>query len=469
MKSPAKLFHKSLYVICVVEICDFLLMNFIFWILFCLNLHFIKNLSVLGHACSYWIIGNITYFVSVNWVSVIEHNRTVRPEAIASQITRVFILQFILFLAVLSLLKVSAPSRLMLVAFYVPTFLFVCLGRTLLYKIFGSIRYSGSDNYTTVLVGDEQNMRDLVELMNNKWNGYTLKGVFTLEANHHYGDDVRRIGSVDDVIPYLESHHVDELFCGLPSLYKDKIMPIIDYCENNLVRFYSVPNLQNYLRRQVEMKRVGNSIVLAIRKEPLGRLRNRLLKRAFDLLISTIFLCTLYPLIYIIIGALIKLTSSGPVYFKQARTGLDGRSFICLKFRSMCVNKQSDHRQATKDDPRITAIGRLIRHTNIDELPQFINVWKGDMSLVGPRPHMLEHTEKYSQLINHFMLRHLIKPGITGWAQVHGCRGETKEVTDMAKRVRLDIWYCENWNLWLDIIIVFKTVWNMIRGEKGAY
>jgi exopolysaccharide biosynthesis polyprenyl glycosylphosphotransferase len=357
----------------------------------------------------------------------------------------------------------------MLVAFYVPTFLFVCLGRTFLYKIFGSIRYSGSDNYTTVLVGDEQNMRDLVELMNNKWNGYRLEGVFTLETSHHYGDDVKRIGSIDDVIPYLESHHVDELFCGLPSLYKDKIVPIIDYCENNLVRFYSVPNLQNYLRRQIEMKRVGNSIVLAIRKEPLGRLRNRLLKRTFDLLISTLFLCTLYPIIYIVIGSIIKFTSYGPVYFKQARTGLDGRSFICLKFRSMCVNKQSDHLQATQNDPRITTIGHFIRHTNIDELPQFINVWKGDMSLVGPRPHMLEHTEKYSQLINHFMLRHLIKPGITGWAQVQGCRGETKEVTDMAKRVRLDIWYCENWNFWLDILIVFKTVWNMICGEKKAY
>lgn len=469
MKPISNILHKSIYMILLVEICDFFVLNFIFWILFCVNFHFIKEISVLNHACSYWIIGNVAYFFSINWISVIEHNRTVRPEAIASHITRVFVLQFILFLAALSLFRISAPSLLIMLAFYIPAFFFVSSERTLLYKIFGTIRYSGCDNYTTVLVGDGENMRDLVELMNNKWNGYKLEGVFTLEKDHHYDENVKYIGTVEEVIPYLKSNHVDELYCGLPSVYKEKIIPIIDYCENNLVRFYSVPNLQNYLRRQVEMKRVGTSIVLAIRKEPLARLRNRLLKRFFDFMLSSVFLCIFYPIIYIIIGTIIKLSSSGPIYFKQARTGLDGRNFLCLKFRSMRVNDESDQLQATKDDPRITKIGKFIRHTNIDELPQFINVWKGDMSLVGPRPHMLEHTEKYSQLINHFMIRHLIKPGITGWAQVNGCRGETKDISDMESRVRLDIWYMENWSFWLDIVIALKTVWNMIRGEKKAY
>lgn len=197
---------------------------------------------------------------------------------------------------------------------------------------------------------------------------------------------------------------------------------------------------------------------------------NRFIKRTFDIFCSSLFLFTIFPFIYLFVAIVIKITSPGPVFFKQKRNGINGKEFYCYKFRSMKVNAQADTLQATEHDPRKTKFGDFMRKTNIDELPQFINVLKGDMSLVGPRPHMVKHTEEYSALIGKYMVRHLIKPGITGWAQVTGCRGETKELYQMEERVKRDIWYVENWSFWLDLRIMYLTVKNMVlRNEKMAY
>ena len=209
--------------------------------------------------------------------------------------------------------------------------------------------------------------------------------------------------------------------------------------------------------------------IFSIRCEPLESLENRIIKRAFDVVCSGLFLCTVFPFVYLFFGIAIKLSSPGPVLFKQKRSGEDGREFWCYKFRSMKVNTLCDTLQATENDPRKTRIGEIMRKTSIDELPQFINVLKGDMSIVGPRPHMLKHTEEYSSLINKFMVRHFVKPGITGWAQVTGYRGETKELWQMEGRVQRDIWYIEHWTFLLDLYIMYKTVYNALRGEKEAY
>lgn len=159
----------------------------------------------------------------------------------------------------------------------------------------------------------------------------------------------------------------------------------------------------------------------------------------------------------------------GPVFFKQKRTGLNGKTFTCFKFRSMRVNDDADQLQATKNDPRTTKWGEIMRHTNIDELPQFINVLLGSMSVVGPRPHMLKHTEQYSSIIDKYMIRHFVKPGITGWSQVNGFRGETKELGQMEGRISGDIWYIEHWTFGLDLYIIYKTIANAIHGEENAY
>ena len=466
MKNP---FRKVLIVIGMIEICDLIILNIMYVLFYCANLHLFEGKSIIIHTQSYWPIGNITYLISINLICIVLHDRLIRPETIVSKAGRALLLQSILFLAGLSLFWISAPSILMLLSFYIPTFIVISMARLLLHKCFGFIRYTGRDNRNVILVGDGQNMQNIATTMTDRWNGYRLLGTFTDKDTNYYPKPIKRLDDISGVIPYISSHRVDELYCGLPSIRRDEIVPIINYCENNLIRFFSVPNLQNYLKREVSLKRLGSTTVLAISKEPLGIFYNRWLKRSFDLAASTLFLCTLYPIIYIIVGSIIKFTSPGPVYFKQLRTGLDGRNFLCLKFRSMKVNNNSDKVQASKDDPRKTKFGCFLRHTNLDELPQLINVWKGDMSFVGPRPHMLEHTEYYSQLINRYMVRHLVKPGITGWSQVSGFRGETKELSDMEGRVKHDIWYLENWTFWLDIHIIIKTFVNIIHGDEEAY
>jgi Undecaprenyl-phosphate glucose phosphotransferase len=466
MKNP---FNKAILYIGIIEVCDIVVLNIMYCLFYCFDLHFKFSPSILSYPLSYLLISNITYLISINWVCIILHNRLIRPETIISKAERTILLQVILFLAALSLFRVSAPSIFTLAAFYIPAFFVISMERLLLNKFFGFIRYTGRDNRNVVLIGDGQNMLGLANLMEDRWNGYHLLGFFTENEKNNYSHRVRRIDNIEGIVPYITTHNVDEVYCGLPSVYRNEIIPIITCCENNLIRFFSVPNMQNYLKREVSMKRMGSLIVLAIRKEPLSRFSNRLMKRSFDLVTSTLFLCTFYPIIYVIVGSIIKLTSPGPVYFSQQRTGLDGKVFTCLKFRSMIVNKESDKLQATENDPRKTKFGNFLRRTNIDELPQLINVWKGEMSLIGPRPHMLEHTEYYSQLINKYMVRHLVKPGITGWAQVTGFRGETKELSDMEGRVKQDIWYIENWTPWLDFHILIKTFINMSHGETKAF
>ena len=185
-------------------------------------------------------------------------------------------------------------------------------------------------------------------------------------------------------------------------------------------------------------------------------------------MLSSLFLIPtmiLFPFIWLII----KIQSPGPIFFKQARTGIDGKTFYVMKFRSMHVNKDADKLQATKDDPRKYPFGNFMRKSNIDELPQFINILKGDMSFVGPRPHMLAHTEQYSALIDQYMVRHFVKPGLTGWAQVTGFRGETKELWQMEGRVKRDIWYMEHWSIWLDIRIIWMTAKTVFIHDKNAY
>ena len=302
-------------------------------------------------------------------------------------------------------------------------------------------------------------------------SGYRVLGYFEDAPSERYPQEVTYLGQPKSVVDYLmcNAGKVEQLYCSLPSVRSAEIVPIINYCENHLVRFLSVPNVRNYLKRRMHFEMVGNVPVLTIRREPLELLENRILKRAFDMVCSLLFLCTLFPFIYVIVGIAIKLSSPGPVFFKQKRSGEDGREFWCYKFRSMRLNAQCDTLQATERDPRKTRIGDFIRKTNIDELPQLINVLKGDMSLVGPRPHMLKHTEEYSHLINKYMVRHFVKPGITGWAQVTGYRGETKELWQMEGRVQRDIWYIEHWTFILDLYIIYKTVYNVIHGDKEAY
>ena len=234
-------------------------------------------------------------------------------------------------------------------------------------------------------MGDGSNMVELYEEMTaDPTSGFRVVGYFAEHPSDNYPKECRYLGTPQEVIPYLKKSKAEQLYCGLASSHSKEIMPIISYCENNLIHFYSVPNVRNYLKRRMHLELIGSVPVLDIRQEPLAQPENRLAKRLFDIVFSLLFLCTIFPIIFIIIGLAIKITSPGPIFFKQKRSGEENKEFWCYKFRSMRVNKDSDKVQATLNDPRKTRLGNFMRKTSIDELPQFINVLLGDMSVVGP-------------------------------------------------------------------------------------
>lgn len=316
-------------------------------------------------------------------------------------------------------------------------------------------------------------MQMAVDIMTNPFNGYNIIGFFDDNndklINQNTEQQINKLGKNKDIIKYIEGHHVDEIYIGLTPSEISWFKELIELCDKKMIRIYYVPDIIYKEFKNSRMKEFGDIYILQQYNEPLYDLRNRIMKRIFDICFSLTFLCTLFPIILLIVAIISKITMPGPLFFKQKRTGYDGKDFYCYKFRSMKINKEADTLQAVKDDPRVTKWGHFIRHTNIDELPQFINVLKGDMSLVGPRPHMLAHTDYYSCLISDYMIRHYVKPGITGWAQTHGERGETKTVDDMKRRVKRDIWYIEHWSFWLDIQIICKTVIDMACGDKKAF
>lgn len=403
---------------------------------------------------------------------VILHRSVVRPEQIMIRVLRNMVPFVLLSICLLLLFHFEFSYSRLFGLFYI-VLIVVIVSYRLAFRYFLELyRKQGGNVRKVILIGSHENMQELYHAMtDDPTSGYRVLGYFEDFPSDRYPSDVLYLGHPQEVNNFLEQNvgRVDQLYCSLPSARSAEIVPIINYCENHLVRFFSVPNVRNYLKRRMHFEMLGNVPVLSIRREPLELLENRVIKRTFDIVCSTLFLCTVFPFIYIAVGIAIKMSSPGPVFFKQKRSGEDGKEFWCYKFRSMRVNTQCDTLQATEHDPRKTRIGEIIRKTSIDELPQFINVLKGDMSIVGPRPHMLKHTVEYSQLINKFMVRHFVKPGITGWAQVTGYRGETKELWQMEGRVMRDIWYIEHWTFLLDLYIMYKTVYNAIHGEKKAY
>lgn len=448
---------------------DYFILNIIFIFIYFIFNEFQYNTNI-GHTFQkYLVLLNLGYIPCISIFKVVLHKRIITPEIIIRRVffsTTTFIF---LFVSCLSLIQTEI-SKPLIFTLYITLLVCISFWRLSMRRLVKHFRQNGRNARNAIIIGSTNNVVELYhEISDDTSFGYRVMGVFDDEPLRNFPENVKYLGKVSEIIPFLEGHHVNEVFCCLPSSREAEIVPIINFCENNMVHFYSVPNVRNYLKRKMKLELFGDIPVLYVRDEPLLKPENKLLKRSFDLLVSSIFLCTIYPIMYIIVGSIIKITSPGPIYFKQERSGEEGRIFKCIKFRSMKVNTECDKLQATANDPRKTKFGDFMRKTNIDEFPQFINVWKGEMSLVGPRPHMLKHTDEYSKLINKYMVRHLVKPGITGWAQVTGFRGATKELSQMEGRVKKDIWYIENWSFLLDLRIMYKTVVNVMRGDKNAY
>jgi len=274
------------------------------------------------------------------------------------------------------------------------------------------------------------------------------------------------LGPTSDLRDYVHKHRVDVVYISLPISHKDRISALLNVLKDTTVSVYVVPDIFTYDLIQARIDQIGGIPVIAILETPFTSV-NAINKRLSDIVLATLILILVSPLM-LFVALAVKLTSPGPVIFKQRRYGLNGEEIVVYKFRTMKVCEDGEAiRQATRDDERVTPIGRFLRKTSLDELPQFINVLQGCMSIVGPRPHAVAHNELYRKLISGYMLRHKAKPGITGWAQVNGLRGETETLDKMAARVQYDLDYLRNWSLSLDLLIILKTIWLVFRDARA--
>ncbi|MFI2744572.1 undecaprenyl-phosphate glucose phosphotransferase [Zhouia sp. PK063] len=330
------------------------------------------------------------------------------------------------------------------------------------------LRERGYNVRKVIMLGfGEASLRFYHLFQNNPQMGYHIVG---------YVDDTHKasvigpwLGKIEDIHDIVQKYPVNEILITHADYSTQDIKALSKFVDKAGIRIRIIPDYHYHFQNKYEFKQFGNIPTVSLRKEPLEETHNKLMKRLFDIAFSSfvlVFICSwLFPLLAI----LVKLSSKGPVFFKQERMGRDRKPFYCLKFRSMAVNKDADQMQATKNDMRVTGIGKILRKTSLDEFPQFWNVFKGQMSIVGPRPHMMKHNEEYGEMIDNYLVRQLIKPGITGWAQINGYRGGIETDSDIKNRVAYDIWYLENWSFWLDVKIVYFTVWNVIKGEENAY
>jgi putative colanic acid biosynthesis UDP-glucose lipid carrier transferase len=329
---------------------------------------------------------------------------------------------------------------------------------------------------TVTFIGADPVLLTLYDKLNNNPTlGYLVTGYYAdsnISESKKGSGSLSRKGTLQELMAELKAGKTldlgDEVYACLPRNERQKLKELSDYCDSHVIHFYYIPATEERLDLKLKRVFLDDMEVFTTHEVPLENFANRMVKRVFDVSYSIFTLLLCLPLLPFI-ALIIKWQSPGPIFFRQQRTGINGKVFMCYKFRSMHTNIDADKLQATKDDPRKFAFGSFMRKYNIDELPQFWNVLKGTMSIVGPRPHMLLHTETYSQQIGTYMVRHFVKPGITGWAQVTGFRGETKELWQMEERVKRDIWYIENWSIWLDLRIVWMTLKSMFIHDKQAY
>lgn len=447
---------------------DLIVLNLLFFIL-CDRLGNTYTLAITHQTREIALLLNFCYFFSLYFVPIQLHLSVIYIEKIVQRAFALVTVLFLLFATCLIFLNVADVLATFLVLYYLLSAAIFSCWRVVVRIMLKTYRRKGYNFKRTVIIGAGKNGMELYRVMKEDLAyGFNVMGFFddnealtTILPNY--------LGPTTSVNAYVLSHNIDEIYCTLPGTQDEKILKLLNFAEKNMIRFYIVPEFYRNVKKSLIMEVMDSIPLLSVRREPLQSAYNRFLKRIFDLLFSLIVLIGVFPFLYIILGLLIKLTSRGPILFKQKRTGLYGHEFDCYKFRTMKVNLHADLLQAQKNDPRKTALGAFLRKTNLDEFPQFINVLLGDMSVVGPRPHMLKHTEQYSILIDKYMVRHLVKPGVTGWAQVTGYRGETKTLEQMEGRVKRDVWYIENWSFFLDLKIIVVTIMNMFKGEKNAH
>ena len=337
--------------------------------------------------------------------------------------------------------------------------------RVLFYWLRLKYRMQGGNFRNVVVVGRDKNLKKIRKVFDKLELGYRYMGYF----DDRTSKSKTYLGKMNESFKYILENDIDYIYCIASKLSRAEIQALSTFADNNLKRLKIIPDNKEVFSRTMSIELYDSIPVLAMRKSPLELEYAPVIKRTFDIVFSSLvivcILSWLIPLLYIIM----RFDSKGPLFFKQKRNGVNRKTFWCYKFRSMTPNENSDLKMASKNDMRITKVGKFLRKTSIDELPQFFNVFIGEMSVVGPRPHMEAHTQEYERSIDKYLVRHFVKPGITGLAQIKGYRGEIIKKADIINRLRLDIFYFETWSIGLDINIIYATVINALRGEEKAY
>ncbi len=416
-----------------------------------------------GSEVSLWFVFNVV------WLTSILINRTYlvknleRSISLVSSGTRTIVTFIAFILSYLVFVKtIYFSEQLLFQTFLLITLCIIGFRLAFRFCVF-TFMPNGIEAKNVVILGQGAIANDLNSFFKTKRIlGYSLKKRF---------DDPTRDSDtyIKELSNYCHENKVEEIYYASNFMSKEFMRKIIDFADNNLIRFRFALDYQGYLRGNTSLEYYDQTPVFTYRKEPLEHLSNRVIKRIFDIFFSSIVILLIYPIMFPVLAVLIKLSSPGPVLFVQDRSGRNNETFRCYKFRTMTVNTNSNSTQATKNDARVTRLGAFLRKTSLDEFPQFLNVLIGNMSVVGPRPHMLQHTEDYGKIVNRFMVRHLVKPGISGHAQVCGFRGNTENDEAMEGRVKHDVYYLENWSLLFDLKIVFYTVYNIFKGEENAF
>lgn len=406
-------------------------------------------------------------YISIGWIvaawmsNFYEVFRYTRLVKIGEKIVKQFAVVIVLVMAFNGVIKDFAePLELLVYCVY----LFVVV-TSAKFLIFFSLKYFrrvlGGNSRNIIIIGKGKEITTLEKLfIKRKDLGYRILSTYdgTLCDNKY-----------QEIKNFIVENKVDEIYIQFSIVQEDDYHELLELADNNLITLKYVPTQKQIITNNLKVEYYDIIPILPRRVIPLDKPYNKLLKRLFDIVFSFLVIVFILSWLFPLLAILIKLESKGPVFFKQVRTGINDEEFVCYKFRSMTMNEDCDKQQATRNDMRITKIGAFIRKTSLDEFPQFINVFIGDMSIVGPRPHMVVHTKLYSKRVNRFMLRHLIKPGITGMAQTHGYRGEIETDRDIINRFKYDLFYLENWSVLLDLKIVYLTVYNVFKGEKKAY
>ena len=429
----------------------------IFMILYFVSDQEFYNLIFITYILSFWALSSVL----TDYYKVLRFTKFLRLLSLTFRHFFIFILGFFTFFGIYKEGFVVHNQFLILTSILLTTFSL----KIIFYFSLKWYRNLGKNFRKVVVIGVDDSSKKIISLFNqNKTLGYKYLGYFTNKVN------TDKLGTIEDSFQFILDNTVDEIYCSLKELNTSTIAKIRSFSNSNNIILKLIPDSNKLYSKNQNIEFYDDTlVVLNVKKLPFEFSENYIIKRTFDIIFSIIVCLFILTWLVPILWILVKIESKGPLIFSQKREGLDGINFVCYKFRSMKLNTLSDKVHAVENDIRVTRIGSFIRKTSIDELPQFLNVIKGDMSVVGPRPHLPSLSSEYQKDVDDYFKRHAVKPGITGLAQVSGYRGEIKKRSDIKNRVRLDIFYIENWSFLLDIKIILMTVFNVFKGEENAY